>query len=115
MFLRATASHLRNLAAASARPQVLRAWYGAAAQALSEDVVKQRVFNVLTNFQGVDPQKVKDTAHFQKDLGLDSLTVVELVMAIEEEFGIEMSDDDADRILTAADAIKYISKHPHAM
>lgn len=51
---------------------------------------------------------------FQKDLGLDSLDTVELVMAIEEEFAIEIPDSEADKILSCSDAISYISAHPMA-
>ncbi len=54
------------------------------------------------------------TAHFQKDLGLDSLDTVEVVMAFEEEFAIEIPDSEADKLMSAADAITYISAHPHA-
>ena len=54
------------------------------------------------------------TAHFQKDLGLDSLDTVEVVMAFEEEFAIEIPDSEADKIMSAADAISYIAAHPHA-
>lgn len=54
------------------------------------------------------------SAHFEKDLGLDSLDVVELVMAVEEEFSVEIPDGDADKILTMEDAINYIASHPQA-
>ena len=54
------------------------------------------------------------TVHFQKDLGLDSLDVVEVVMAFEEEFGVEIPDSEADKILSAEEAITYISSHPQA-
>ena len=54
------------------------------------------------------------TASFQKDLGLDSLDTVELVMAIEEEFSIEIPDAEADKILSCSDAISYIAMHPMA-
>ena len=54
------------------------------------------------------------TAVFQKDLGLDSLDTVELVMALEEEFAVEIPDSEADKIASCADAIGYISTHPMA-
>ena len=60
------------------------------------------------------PLQVDSAANFEKDLGLDSLDVVELVMAFEEEFGIEIPDNDADRIFTVEDAVNYISQHPQA-
>ncbi len=60
------------------------------------------------------PPQVNPGAHFEKDLGLDSLDVVELVMAVEEEFSVEIPDADADKILTVEDAINYIASHPQA-
>ena len=51
-------------------------------------------------------------AHFEKDLGLDSLDVVELVMALEEEFGIEIPDSEADKIASISDAVSYIISNP---
>ena len=53
-------------------------------------------------------------AHFQKDLGLDSLDTVEVVMAFEEEFGVEIPDAEADKILSTNEAISYIAAHPQA-
>ena len=61
-----------------------------------------------------DPSQVGATSSFQKDLGLDSLDTVELVMAIEEEFAIEIPDSEADKILSCSDAISFISTHPMA-
>lgn len=58
--------------------------------------------------------QVSPSAHFQKDLGLDSLDTVEVVMAFEEEFAVEIPDVEADKILSTADAIQYISAHPQA-
>ena len=58
--------------------------------------------------------QVGPTSSFQKDLGLDSLDTVELVMAIEEEFAIEIPDSEADKILSCSDAISFISTHPMA-
>ncbi len=55
-----------------------------------------------------DPAEVKEDSRFVEDLGADSLDVVELVMALEEKFDIEIPDEDAEKILTVADAIKYI-------
>ena len=59
---------------------------------------------------GVDAGKVVENASFIDDLGADSLDTVELVMAFEEEFGIEIPDDAAETILTVADAVKFISE-----
>ena len=60
---------------------------------------------------GVDEQKVTEEASFIDDLGADSLDTVELVMAFEEEFGSEISDSEAEKILTVGDAIKFIESH----
>jgi NADH dehydrogenase (ubiquinone) 1 alpha/beta subcomplex 1 len=58
--------------------------------------------------------QVVPSAHFEKDLGLDSLDVVELVMAFEEEFAVEIPDADADKIFSVEDAVNYIASHPMA-
>ena len=60
---------------------------------------------------GVDEAKVKQEASFVDDLGADSLDTVELVMAIEEEFNMEIPDEDAEKIKTVNDAVKYIDDH----
>jgi len=81
---------------------------------VSEGDATERVLEVVKNFEKVDPGKVSPTASFQGDLGLDSLDTVELVMAIEEEFGIEIPDSEADKILSCGDAISYLAAHPQA-
>ncbi|GAA6063743.1 hypothetical protein JCM10212_000782 [Sporobolomyces blumeae] len=85
-----------------------------AASALSHDAIKSRIEDVLKSFEKVDATKVTPQAAFTNDLGLDSLDAVEVVMAIEEEFAIEIPDEDADRITTVGEAIDYISKSPEA-
>ena len=62
----------------------------------------------------VTAAKVTDVARFKEDLDLDSLDAVEVVMAIEEEFCIEIPDSEADKILSIADAVAYVSAHPMA-
>lgn len=62
----------------------------------------------------VDPIKVTDSAKFKDDLSLDSLDAVEVVMAIEDEFTIEIPDSEADKILSISDAVAYIISHPAA-
>jgi NADH dehydrogenase (ubiquinone) 1 alpha/beta subcomplex 1 len=62
----------------------------------------------------VNASKVSATAKFKEDLDLDSLDAVEVVMAIEEEFNIEIPDSEADKILSVPDAVAYISAHPMA-
>lgn len=69
---------------------------------------------VIRAFPQVDPTKVTDTASFKEDLSLDSLDAVEVVMAIEDEFTIEIPDSEADKILTVADAVNFITTHPAA-
>jgi len=66
------------------------------------------VKKIVADHLGVDEQKVTDEASFIDDLGADSLDTVELVMAFEEEFGSEISDNEAEKILTVGDAIKFI-------
>lgn len=76
--------------------------------------VTDRIVAVVKNFDQVDPSKVTPTTKFAEDLGLDSLDIVEVVMAIEDEFAIEIPDQEADKILSIADAVEYISSHPMA-
>jgi acyl carrier protein len=70
--------------------------------------VAERVKNIVVEHLGVEEDKVSDTASFIDDLGADSLDTVELVMAFEEEFGCEIPDDAAEKILTVKDAIQFI-------
>ena len=70
--------------------------------------VADRVKKIVLEHLGVDEAKVVDKASFIDDLGADSLDTVELVMAFEEEFGCEIPDDDAEKILTIKDAITFI-------
>ena len=74
---------------------------------MSKDV-GAAVKKIVADHLGVDQQKVTDEASFIDDLGADSLDTVELVMAFEEEFGSEISDNEAEKILTVGDAIKFI-------
>ncbi|WOL06724.1 hypothetical protein Cni_G15458 [Canna indica] len=76
--------------------------------------VTDRIITVVKNFQKVDPSKVTPNAHFQKDLGLDSLDSVEIVMALEEEFGFEIPDNEADKIDSISVAVDFIASHPQA-
>ena len=70
--------------------------------------VADKVKKMVVDHLGVDETKVTEEANFIDDLGADSLDTVELVMAFEEEFGSEISDSDAEKILTVGDAIKFI-------
>ena len=70
--------------------------------------VANKVRKMVVDHLGVEESKVIDEANFVDDLGADSLDTVELVMAFEEEFGSEISDSEAEKILTVGDAIKFI-------
>ena len=72
------------------------------------DDVASKVKKIVTEHLGIDEAKVTEEASFIDDLGADSLDTVELVMAFEEEFGSEISDSEAEKILTVGDAIKFI-------
>jgi len=74
---------------------------------MTEDVAS-KVKKMVVDHLGVDETKVNEEANFIDDLGADSLDTVELVMAFEEEFGAEISDSEAEKILTVGDAIKFI-------
>ncbi len=71
----------------------------------------EQVKEVVVEQLNANPDEVKPEARFVEDLGADSLDVVELVMALEEKFGIEIPDEDAEKIQTVADAVKYIEDH----
>ncbi|XP_018854930.1 acyl carrier protein 1, mitochondrial-like [Juglans regia] len=81
---------------------------------LTKEEVIDRVLSVVKSFPKVDPSKVTPDVHFQNDLGLDSLDNVEIVMALEEEFKLEIPDKEADKIDSCDLAIEYISNHPMA-
>ena len=81
--------------------------------AMSQDI-KERVVKVTVEQLGVKPEEVVDSASFQEDLGADSLDVVELVMALEEEFSIDIPDEEVGEIKTVGDAVNYISKKSDA-
>jgi acyl carrier protein len=73
--------------------------------------VEERVKEIIIEQLGVDASQVTDQAKFVDDLGADSLDTVELVMALEEEFSLEIPDEDAEKIASVADAINYIKEH----
>jgi len=72
--------------------------------------IAERVKKIVVEHLGVEAEKVSESASFIDDLGADSLDTVELVMAFEEEFGIEIPDDAAEKILTVKDAIDFIKE-----
>ncbi len=72
--------------------------------------VHDKITEIIVEQLGVKPEEVVPEASFVDDLGADSLDTVELVMALEEEFGIEIPDEDAEKIQTVGDAIRYIEE-----
>jgi acyl carrier protein len=76
--------------------------------------VEEKVKHIIVEQLGVDEDEVKAEATFVDDLGADSLDVVELVMALEEEFGLEISDEDAEKISSVQHAVTYIGSHVKA-
>lgn len=73
--------------------------------------VKDRVTKIIVDQLGVDSKEVTPQASFIEDLGADSLDIVELVMALEEEFDIEISDEEAERITKVQEAVEFIESH----
>jgi len=69
-----------------------------------------RVKKIIVDQLGVEESKINENSSFIDDLGADSLDIVELIMAFEEEFDVEIPDEDAEKIKTVGDAIKYLSK-----
>lgn len=77
----------------------------------AEKSVEQRVKDIIVEQLGVKPEQVTPEAKFIEDLGADSLDTVELVMALEEEFDQEIPDEEAEKLQTVGDVIKYIEDH----
>ncbi len=77
---------------------------------MSDKPIDQRVKDIVVEQLGVKPDQVTPQAKFIEDLGADSLDTVELVMALEEEFGIEVPDDQAEKLQSVGDVIKYVEE-----
>ena len=78
---------------------------------MSTSTIYDRLKGLVTEQLGVDEEEVTPEASFVDDLNADSLDLVELIMSLEEEFGLEISDEDAERIKTVGDAAEYIEEH----
>jgi len=81
---------------------------------LDKAEVTERVMQVLKNFDKVEDAKVSPTSNFSKDLDLDSLDTVEVCMALEEEFCIQIPDAEAESIKTVEEAVQFVATHPQA-
>jgi acyl carrier protein len=78
---------------------------------MSDNNVEEKVKEIIVEQLGVNAEQVVAEAKFIDDLGADSLDTVELVMAFEEEFGIDVPDEEAEKLLSVGDVIKYVSEH----
>ena len=78
---------------------------------MADKPIDTRVRDIIVEQLGVKPDQVTPEAKFIEDLGADSLDTVELIMALEEEFGIEVPDEQAEKLLAVGDVVKYIEEH----
>ena len=78
---------------------------------IMSESVEQRVRDIIVKELGVNEEQVTIDAKFIDDLGADSLDIVELVMAFEEEFGIEVPDEDAEKLVSVGDVVRYVEEH----
>ena len=78
---------------------------------MTDGTTFDRLKKIIVEQLGVDEEEVTTTASFVEDLNADSLDLVELIMSLEEEFGMEISDEDAEKIQKVSDAVEYIEEH----
>jgi acyl carrier protein len=78
---------------------------------MADSAVQEKIKQIIVDELGVDEAEVTENARFIEDLGADSLDLVELVMRFEEEFGIEIPDEDAEKIQAVRDAFNYVEQH----
>jgi len=76
--------------------------------------LEARLKKIVAEQLGVDESKIEPAARFSEDLNADSLDLVEMIMSLEEEFGVEIPDEEAEKILTVGDAMNFIETHPAA-
>lgn len=76
--------------------------------------MQERLTKIVAEQLGVEESKIVPSARFTEDLNADSLDLVEMIMSLEEEFGVEIPDEDAEKILTVQDALDYIDAHVQA-
>jgi len=78
---------------------------------LSSDAVFAKVKEIIVEQLGIDEEEISIESSFVDDLGADSLDIVELIMALEEEFSLEIPDEDAEKLVTVNDAVKYVKEN----
>jgi acyl carrier protein len=78
---------------------------------MSKEEIMAKLKPVIAEQLGVDESEVTDTASFTEDLNADSLDLVELIMSLEEKFGLQISDEDAEKLTTVGEAVEFISEH----
>jgi acyl carrier protein len=81
------------------------------AEPMDLETIKQRVLLVLNLYDKISPEKLTVESHFYNDLGLDSLDHVEVIMAMEDEFGFEIPDDHGEKLMTPAQIVRYVADH----
>lgn len=78
---------------------------------MDQGSIEERVRHIISEQLGVDEASVTPNASFEEDLNADSLDLVELIMSLEEEFGVEISEEEAEKIHTVGDAVEYVREH----